>query len=323
MNVDLSVVVPTYRGALSLPELLGRLAEALAPGALRYEVVVVNDASPDDTWAALEKLCAQHPELVAIDLLSNHGQARATLCGMAYARGSLVATMDDDLQHPPEELPALVDALEQHLDWDAVVGSWKRDEGVLRDLGSRVNEAVDRFAHGTPRGFRHSAFRVMRRPVVDALVAHETRTPVLWSMLGQSAARVRNVEVAHRPRPYGRSGFRFRDGMTTVLTSFFHASTLPLRAISAFGILCSLLSFLLGLVFAGRWLSGVQTPPGWASSFIAVVFFGGATLFGVGLIGEYVSLVMQEVRRPPRYTVRTVVDERDGEDESRTVSNQR
>lgn len=313
MTVDLSVVVPTYRGALSLPELLTRLAEALGPRALRYEVVVVNDASPDETWPVLEKLRVQHPELVAIDLLANHGQARATLCGLAHARGALVATMDDDLQHPPEQLPVLIDALEQHLDWDAVVGSWTRDEGVLRDLGSRVNEAVDRFAHGTPRGFRHSAFRVLRRPVVDALVAHETRTPVLWSLLGQTAARVRNVEVAHRPRPYGRSGFRFRDGMRTVMTSFFHASTLPLRALSAFGIVCSLLSFLLGLVFAGRWLLGVQTPPGWASSFMAVVFFGGATLFGVGLIGEYVSLVMQEVRRPPRYAIRAIADERERE----------
>lgn len=313
-HVDLSIVIPTYRGRDAVGELLRRLAVALAPRALDYEVIVVNDASPDDTWAVLEKLKPDHPELVAIDLLANHGQARATFCGLAHARGTLVATMDDDLQHPPEELPTLLDAMAQHLDWDAVVGCWPRDEGLLRDLGSWVNESVDRLAHGTPRGFRHSAFRVMRRPVVDALVRHETRTPVLWSMLGQIAARVHNVEVAHRDRPYGRSGFSFRHGIKIVLTSFFQASTMPLRALTAFGITCSLLSFLLGLVFAVRWAMGVQTPPGWASSFMAVVFFGGATLFGVGLIGEYTGIVMQEVRRAPQWSVRTVLADREVSD---------
>lgn len=305
-SIDLSVVVPTYRGSEALPELLKRLGASLRPLGLRYEVVIVNDASPDQTWAVLADLTREHPELRAIDLLVNHGQPRATMCGLAHARGRLVATMDDDLQHPPEELPALLHALESHPEWDAVVGSWPRDEGRFRDVGSWINEAADRIAHGTPKGFRHSAYRVMRQSVVGALLAHETRNPVVWSLLGQTTSAVHNVDVAHNPRPYGRSGFRFLDGVRLVLTSFFQASTLPLRALTAFGISCSLLAFLAGAAFVIRFLLGVQTPPGWASSFLAVVFFGGATLFGVGLIGEYLSLVLQEVKRPPRWTVRTI-----------------
>lgn len=306
-RLDLSIVVPTYRGRESLQELLERLAGVLRPRGLDYEVVVVNDASPDDTWEVLRKLAPDHPELRAIDLLGNQGQPRATLCGLAHAQGALVATMDDDLQHPPEELPKLLDALVDHPDWDAVVGSWPRDEGLLRDLGSWVNETVDRLAHKTPKGFRHTAFRVLRRQVVDALLDHQTRTPVLWSLLGQATARVHNVEVAHRPRPYGRSGFRVLPGVKLVTTSFFQASTLPLRALSAFGLLCSALAFALGLVLFVRYLTGVQTPQGWASSFLAIVFFGGATLFGLGLIGEYLSLVIAEVKQPPRWNVRTTI----------------
>ncbi|MDP8931470.1 MAG: glycosyltransferase family 2 protein [Actinomycetota bacterium] len=304
---DLSVVVPTYRGRDSLQELLERLSAVLRPRGLDYEVVVVNDASPDDTWEVLGKLAPDHPELRAIDLLGNQGQPRATLCGLAHARGDLVATMDDDLQHPPEELPKLLDALAQHPDWDAVVGAWPRDEGLLRDIGSWINETVDRLAHKTPKGFRHTAYRVMRRQVVDALLEHQTRTPVVWSLLGQVTSRVHNVEVAHRARPYGRSGFRVVHGVKLVLTSFFQASTLPLRALSAFGVLCSLLAFLIGLVLLVRYLAGVHTPQGWASSFLAIVFFGGATLFGLGLIGEYLSLVIAEVKRPPRWNVRTTI----------------
>lgn len=304
---QLSVVVPTYRGRESLGELADRLAKVLRRRQISYELLIVNDASPDDSWEVLQAISVEHPELRAIDLLVNHGQPRATMCGLAHARGELVATMDDDLQHPPEELDVLLDALLEHPDWDAVVGSWTRDEGTLRDIGSKVNEAADRLAHGTPKGFRHSAYRVMRRNVVEALLAHETRTPVVWSLLGQSAGRVHNVKIAHNPRPYGRSGFKFVDGAKLVLTSFFQASTLPLRGLSAFGILCSLISLLVGVVFIIRALLGVQTPAGWASSFLAVVFFGGATLFGVGLIGEYLSLVLQEVKRPPRWSVRRTI----------------
>lgn len=303
----LSVVVPTYRGRESLGELVNRLAAVLRGRQVSYEILIVNDSSPDDSWEVLQAISIEHPELRAVDLLVNHGQPRATMCGLAHAQGELVATMDDDLQHPPEEIEILLNAMDDHPDWDAVVGSWPRDEGVLRDIGSKLNEAVDRLAHGTPKGFRHSAYRVMRRSVVAALLAHETRTPVVWSLLGQSARNVHNVEIAHNPRPYGRSGFKFVDGARLVLTSFFQASTIPLRGLSAFGILCSVISFLVGLVFVVRATMGVQTPPGWASSFLAVVFFGGATLFGVGLIGEYLSLVLQEVKRPPRWSVRQTI----------------
>ncbi len=304
---DLSVVVPTYRGRDSLEELLDRLAAVLHLRGLDYEVVIVNDASPDDTWDLLSKLSLTHSELRAIDLLVNHGQPRATMCGLSYARGQLVATMDDDLQQPPEELPKLLDALASNPRLDAVVGSWPRDEGLFRDLGSWVNEGVDRLAHRTPKGFRHSAYRVMRRRVVEALLEHETRAPVVWSLLGQTSGRIANVEVAHAPRLYGQSGFRFLHGVKLVLTNFFQVSTLPLRALSAFGMACSALAFLLAIAFVVRYVSGVQTPPGWASSFLAVVFFGGATLFGLGLIGEYLSLVLKEVKRPPRWSVRATV----------------
>lgn len=303
---QLSVVIPTYGGMDGLPELLQRLAMSLR-GRWLYEVVVVNDASPDDTWQVLSELSREHPELHAIDLLSNQGQPLATMCGLAHAQGELVATMDDDLQHPPEELPKLVAALEMNAHWDVVVGSWPRDEGWFRDLGSKINEAVDRLAHGTPKGFRHSAFRVMRRPVVEALVANQTRSPVIWSLLGQVATQVHNVEVQHHARSYGHSGFRIRDGVKLVTTSFFQASTLPLRVLSGLGFASAFLAFLVGGIYLLRWMLGSQAPMGWTSSFLAVTFFGGMTLFGLGLIGEYLALMMREVRQPPRWWIRAEI----------------
>lgn len=302
---DLSVVVPTYRGADCLGELLERLREVARRRGLAHEVVVVNDGSPDRTWEILSKLAERHAELVAIDLLHNHGQALATMCGIAHARGRLVATMDDDLQQPPEELPKLLDALEDNEELDAVVGSWPRDQGILRNIGSAVHAVVDRVAYGTPRGFRHTSMRLMRRPVVDALKAHNTRTPVLGPLLRQVTANIANVPVEHVERSRGASGFRPIHGITTVFTNLFQASTLPLRLLSRLGLLAAAVAFLGGAIVLARWATGAEPPPGWLSSFLGVAFFGGTMLFGLGLLGEYVHLVMREVRQPPRWSIRS------------------
>lgn len=296
-----SVVIPCYRSAGTLPTLVAGLRAALADEP-SYEIILVNDASPDDTWPVIEDL--SDGDVVGIDLLVNHGQQAATLCGLAHARGDIVVTMDDDLQQPPSEVAILLDALRSRPDLDAVIGTWPRDEGLLRNLGSLFNGYVDRLANGTERGLHHTAFRAMHRPVVDAIVEHGTRTPVLWALLGRSAGRLANVEVRHDQRTVGESGFRFRDGIRLVLMTLFLGTTLPLRALSLFGACVAFLSLAASVYFLVRWGAGVDTPPGWVSSFLSTTFFGGAALLGIGLVGEYLGLVMREVRQPPRWSIR-------------------
>jgi glycosyltransferase involved in cell wall biosynthesis len=314
----LSIVIPTYRGRDTLFELLDRLRSVLASRGQRYEVIVVNDASPDDTWELLESRAGHYPEVRAIDLLKNQGQLIATFCGMAHASGDLIATMDDDLQQPPEELPKLLDALAHDPSLDAVIGAWPRDEGRWRNLGSRAHAALDRLANGTPRGLRLTSFRVIRRAVADVMLAHETRTPIIGPILWASTARIRNVSVEHRQRSVGRSGFRLRTGVVYALTNVLQGSTLPLRLLARFGILMSMLAAGLGLALFVRWLVADTSVPGWTSSFLAIVFFGGASLFGIGILGEYVHLIVREVRRPPRWGVRREIRGRAAADESRS-----
>jgi glycosyltransferase involved in cell wall biosynthesis len=304
----LSVVVPTYRGRDTLAQLIDRVSAVLDERGVSFELIIVNDASPDDTWTVLEQLARRTPNVHAIDLQINHGQPRATMCGLAHARGCFVATMDDDLQQPPEELPKLLDALEEHPDWDAVVGAWERDEGKLRDVASWVHAATDRLAYGTPSGWRHTSFRLMRRSVVDAMVANETHTPVVGPLLRQVTNRVHNVWVEHHPRRHGVSGFRIAHGIARVRANFLSASTLPLRVLSGFGFVCASLASIAAMYFLIRWAFGAQTPVGFLSTFLAVVFFGGATLLGLGIVGEYIALIVGEVRRPPRWIIRQEIE---------------
>lgn len=302
----LSVVVPVYNSASSLEELVERLLSALSQVGEPYEIILVNDGSGDESWEVIHGLLGAHPALVGVDLLRNHGQNAATMCGMAQARGDLVATLDDDLQHPPEELPTLLEHLHHHPDVDAVVGSWPQDQGLVRNFGTRVNAVLDRLSNGTPGQFHHTGFRVMRRPVVDSMLEHHTRTPIVWTLLTRSTSRVENVRVRHDPRRHGRSGYTLSSATRLVLKNFLQGTTLPLRLLSVLGFVSAVLAFVFSGVVLARWAAGIATPPGWASSTLAVTFFGGMTLFGLGLIGEYLRLLMIEAREPPRWSVRAV-----------------
>ena len=310
-SIDISVVVPTYKGARSLPDLARRTEAFFADRKLRGEVLLVNDSSPDDTWSVIENLTRAHRSVVGIDLMTNEGQALATLCGIAHARGRFVATMDDDLQQPPEELGRLLDALDEHPEWDAAVGTWHRDHATrTKRLGSWVHARVDHYVHGTPLGFRHTSFRLMRRPLADALVEHQTRTPVLSPMVRQLSDQVHNVEVRHDEREHGGSTITMRESVSRVITNIIHGTTLPLRLLSRLGAAAAALSVLLAAFFVARWAAGIQTPPGWASQLLLTVFFGGMCLLGIGVIGRYLGVIVEETRGRPKWAVRKVLDVR-------------
>jgi polyisoprenyl-phosphate glycosyltransferase len=302
---DISVVIPTYRGAASLPELVRQLTELFARRGLTYEILIVNDASPDNTWAVIESLAASDANVIGVDLLNNHGQPTATMCGLAASRGALVATMDDDLEHRPDQLDTLLDALENRPDLDAVIATWPVERSFGRDLGTRVYALADRIAWGTPKGFRHTAFRLMRRPVCDAIVDHRTRTPVVGPILTQVTRRVENVDIEHGARIHGSSGFTVRDGIRRVVHNFASGSTAPLKIISALGLAFAGVAFAVGGALLLRWAFGAESPAGWLSVMLATIFVGGTNLLAFGILGSYIDLIVREVRRPPRWSVRS------------------
>lgn len=305
--VDVSVVVPVYNGARSLHELIERTLAALSGRSI--EIILVNDASPDESWQVMSELSKQHPQVRSFDLLSNHGQPMATMCGLVQARGEIVVTMDDDLEHPPEEIFTLIGSLKDNPDWDGVVGSWPHDRSIVRNVGSWMYGTIDRIAWNTPKGFRHSGFRAIRRPAVDAIVNSQTRNPLIGPMLVQLAANVHNVDVRHAQRAHGASGFKISDGIRMARNHLRYGSTLPLQILSRFGSSVALLSLAFGIFLVLRSLFSQSGPQGWLSTFVAVIFFGGSILFGIGTLGQYISMIIAEVRRPPRFSVRRVMPE--------------
>lgn len=306
---ELSVVIPAFRSSESLPLLVERLADVLPSCAQRFEVIAVDDRSPDDTWIVLEALAEDYPFLKGVRLQHNVGQMPATLCGIAMSSGDVVVTMDDDLQHIPEEIPKLLDALEQNPEWDVVIGSWPRgNDGGFRSVGSRLFEWLQNVAHPSGGHLRHTGFRALRRPVADAMAGHGTRHPVMTSLILEVAGSVHNLEVEHRARPHGSSNFQLAGAIRLTLDAFVQSSALPLYWISAVGFGVAFVAAIVGAVYVTRSLLGAETPPGWTSTFLAVLFFGGAILATLGLVGRYIAVIMTEVRRPPRWVVRDTTD---------------
>ena len=309
-GLEISIVVPCFRSGAWLESLVDRVVDAMEPLGRAYEVILVNDASPDDvTWPTIRKLAATHSHVVGVDLMGNVGQFRALLCGMDSAAGQLVVTMDDDLQNPPEEIPTLIAAIDADAELQAVIGSYRQKRhSWFRNLGTRLVARIYRNAYGKPEGLQTTSFRILRRPLVDAVLAHQTVRPVIGALILQSTSRIANVEVEHHPRAEGGSGWRMGRLVGAAIDNTVNASTAPLRFVSLAGIVIAVISFVLAAWYFVRGLLGDISVAGFPTTVVLIVFFGGSILAAIGLLGEYVIRIVSEVTGQPRYVVRERVD---------------
>lgn len=301
----ISIVIPCFRSAAWLPELVARIDRVMSELAEPYELLLVHDASGEETWSVIRELAEAYPPVQGLDLMFNTGQYRATLCGLQHARGRWIVTMDDDLQHRPEDLPRLLEALRGDPRLDCVMGRFAdKRHSRFRRLSSDLVAWMYTHLYGKPRHLAQSSYRVLTRDLADAICAHGTAFPAIGPLIYRCTRRIGNVDVTHGERPDGRSSYTLLGLVRIVLDNFFNASTLPLRLVSGLGLATSLASFVLGSYYLVRYFVRGFSVPGFATLVVLNLFLGGMILFTVGLLGEYLSRLMQEVRRPPRWAIR-------------------
>ena len=309
-NPAISIVIPCWKSGNWLEELVERIGNAMHSVGEPFELVLVNDGSPDDvTWPAIEA-AAEYEWVRGFDMLFNVGQFRALICGFEQARGEVVITMDDDLQHPPEELPKLVRAMQNDPEMLCVFGAYNgKKHSWWRNLGSRFFGWIMRKAYGKPPGIKTTSFRIIRRELVDVLLKYRTSRPLLGPLIVQTTRNVMTVPVEHHPRPHGKSGYTLRRLVGHTFDSIIHASTVPLKFFSLVGFLASGAAFLLIIWLLARWFVGGITVAGYTSTMLVITFFSGLILAGIGVVGEYVARIIAEVTGPPRYAIRRTTDE--------------
>ncbi|MEK7794757.1 MAG: glycosyltransferase family 2 protein [Candidatus Hydrogenedentota bacterium] len=299
----LSVIIPVYRSQDSLRPLVARLKPVLDEIAEEYELILVNDGSPDNSWAVVSELAAEHPWIRGIDLLRNYGQHNALLCGVRAASFPLIATLDDDLQHPPEEIPKLLAKLSEG--FDVVYGTPQTEQhGLWRDLASRVTKLALQASMGVNVARSVSAFRIFRTDLREAFRNYTGSYVSIDVLLTWGTTRFAAVPVQHDARTIGASSYTFRKLLTHALNMVTGYSTVPLQFASLVGFVFTLFGIGILVFTVARFLVYGRVVPGFAFLASTIAIFSGVQLFSLGVIGEYIARMHFRLMERPTYTVR-------------------
>lgn len=301
-----SIVIPVFNSEAIVGETIDRVVKTFTGAGLRFELILVNDGSSDGSWDVIAERAARLPDVVALDLMKNYGQHYANLAGLSVATGDYVITMDDDLQNPPDQALLLIDtAMAGH---EVVFGRFEQKQAAgFRRLGSRMIGQMNRRIFGQPPDLVVSNFRILRRDVVDRILASRTAYPYLTGQALMFSGDRANVTVRHDPRPVGQSNYSLTRILRLVLTILFSYSSWPLRAAAVLGFAVSGLSFLLGGFLVIRALSTDTVVPGWTSIMVLLSLFAGVIIALLSMIGEYVVRTLHTVSTTESFhVVRTV-----------------
>lgn len=308
----LSVVVPAYRSELCLQALAEAIDRATADQPWDVELVLVNDFSPDGTWRVIEALCRQHPRIVGVDLRRNFGQDCAILTGMRHARGQYVAIMDDDLQHDPSYLPALLAEAEAG-NHDVVYANFERKhQKVWKNLGSWFNGKVAEWVLDKPPGVYLSPYKVLRRDVAQMVASNLGPEPYVDGLIFQVTSRISQIPAEHHKRHAGSSSFTFWKSVNVWARLAFTFSARPLRLATASGFAMAIAGAVLAVVVVlYRLLFPENFGPyatGWASLMVAMLLVSGTQLLFFGIFGEYLGRTYLRVNEKPQTSIRTALN---------------
>lgn len=308
MNADtVSVVIPVFNGAVLLPELVRRLERVLAPRCAAFEIVPVNDGSHDRSWEVITELAREHPCVRGIDLARNYGQHNALLCGIRAARLDVVVTLDDDLQHAPEDIPALLERLAQG--HDVVYGTPLQEQhGWWRDGTSILTKLVLQHLLGARAARQVSAFRAFRTSLRDAFAQYRGPFVMLDALLTWGTTRFDSVPVRHAPRRHGQSNYSVRKLVLHALNLLTGFSTAPLHFASLAGVVATLFGVVVFVVVLVRYLIEGSTVPGFPFLASIIAILSGTQLLTLGIMGEYLARTYCRMMDRPVYTIRASVE---------------
>lgn len=309
-NIAISIIVPVYRSNAILPELLRRITLAQEALGIPYEIILINDGSPDQSWETIQQLAPEYPMLRALELMRNYGQHNALLAGIRAARYDVIVTIDDDLQNPPEEIPRLLAKLYEG--YDVVYGTPRTmQHGLWRNLASRITKLALQSAMGAETAGKVNAFRAFRTELRNGFAEYRGSFVSIDVLLTWSTKRFANVDVAHAPRAAGVSNYTFGKLVTHALNMMTGFSTWPLQLASATGFTFTLFGLAVLAYVLGRYLVLGYSVPGFPFLASIIAVFSGAQLFSLGIIGEYLARMHFRSMDRPTYVVRSVLSDRD------------
>jgi glycosyltransferase involved in cell wall biosynthesis len=316
MAFSISVVVPVYNSEQTLSELVGRLEPVLRVLAREYEMVLVNDGSRDQSWKIIQRLAAENSRVRGINLMRNYGQHNALLCGIRAARYETVVTLDDDLQHAPEDMPKLIAKLEDG--FDVVYGTPEREpHGLWRGLASKLTKFALQNVMGAKSAQNVSAYRALRTHLRVAFGRYQGPFVSLDVLLTWGTTRFAAITVPHHPRVAGKSNYTLRALVIHALTLMTGFSVWPLQVASAIGFGFTVFGILVFIYVVARFLLEGRSVPGFPFLASLIAIFSGAQMFALGIIGEYLARMHFRMMERPTYVVWESTDDQSNHEKER------
>jgi undecaprenyl-phosphate 4-deoxy-4-formamido-L-arabinose transferase len=300
----LSIVVPVYRSAQILPKLVEQIhAEMYKEGlADSFELLLVNDASPDSSWQVICSLAHTYPFIKGISLRRNFGQHNATMAGLNHANGESIVIMDDDLQHPPHAIGDMVRALAEGYDV-CYTNYLNRQHVAWKKLGSRFNDWVATHLLGKPKGLYLSSFKALRREVVDEIVKYDGPYAYIDGLILDVTCSITTLNIEHQARHEGEGNYNLGRSISLWMKMATSFSVLPLRLASFAGFMLAALSLIMIVFVITQKILHPELPAGWTSLIATVLFIGGIQTLCIGMMGEYLGRTYLKLNNKPQFVI--------------------
>ncbi|MBO5031600.1 MAG: glycosyltransferase family 2 protein [Lachnospiraceae bacterium] len=299
-----SFVIPCYRSERTLEGVVAEIRNTMQTlPEYEYDIFLVNDCSPDNTFEVIASLCEKYDNISGISLAKNFGQHAALMAGLRRSDGDIVVCLDDDGQTPADEVGKLLEEI--HNGSDVVYASYERKKhSAFRNFGTWMNDLMTRAMLGKPKELHITSYFAAKRFVVDSMLEYENSYPYIIGLVLRATRNITNVPVRHRSREVGTSGYTMKKLLGLWFNGFTAFSILPLRVATVTGVVFAGAGFLYGIYTIIKKLINPAVPLGFSSLMAAIVFIGGMLMIMLGLIGEYIGRIYISINNSPQYVIR-------------------
>lgn len=302
-----SFVIPCYRSALTIGNVVKEIQDTMKIlEAYSYEIILVNDCSPDDTFDVITEICRKNQNICGVNLAKNFGQHGALMAGFHQVTGDILVCLDDDGQTPANEVGKLLEEIERGQ--DVVYASYEhKKHSLFRNFGSWVNEKMAQFLLGKPKELYVSSYFAARRFIVDEMLKYENAYPYVIGLVLRTTKRISNVPVQHREREIGTSGYTLGKLLALWFNGFTAFSTKPLRIATISGTVFACIGFLYTIYTIIKKFVNPAVPIGFSSLMSAILLIGGMIMIMLGLIGEYIGRMYICMNNAPQFVIRDLI----------------
>ena len=311
----ISFVIPCYHSEHTIGGVVDEIVSTVtAHGGYDYEIILINDNSPDNVMNTITELSKANPRVKGLELSRNFGQHSAIMAGFTYLTGDIIVCLDDDGQTPANEMFKLIDKLDE---FDLVFAEYKnKQHSGFRNFGSKVNDLMARWLLSKPKDLKIMSYFACKRYVVDEVLRYENPYPYMSGLLLRATRKVCNVEVNHRERVEGSSGYSMKKLLLLWINGFTSFSVKPLRIATFIGFLTAAVGFIFGIYVIIHKFVVPDSLMGWSSTMAAMLFIGGMIMLMLGMVGEYVGRIYLSINRSPQFVIRRKVgfeDDKNGQ----------